>query len=417
MAEKKQSREEKIALLTQNIQASRREMVTLESLLTAHPALAPESGGQGELEKCTALVHWLESAGITALQRFDAPDSRVASGIRPNLIATIPGKDDSRTVWIMSHLDVVPEGERSLWQTDPWTVTEKEGRIYGRGVEDNQQGLTASVFAALAFLRTGIKPANTVKLLFAADEEVGSAYGIQFLLDNYSLFRPQDIIIIPDGGDSDGETIEVAEKNLLWLRLHTSGKQAHGSRPDEGANACLAGCDLALRLHDLENFFAKKDSLFEPPCSTFQPTKKEANVPNINTIPGDDVICMDCRILPCYTLDEVRTEVKKRIAEVERKHGVTISWTEEQAVESPATPVTAAVVSELSEAIKKVYGRTARPVGIGGGTVGAYLRRTGLQAAVWGKLDETAHQPNEYCILDNLIGDAEVLALVMLGGE
>ena len=150
------------------IASSKAEIVELETLLTSHPALAPESGGDGELEKVIALEGWLKSQGFTQFQRFDAPDSRVSSGIRPNLVVTIPGKDDSFSVWFMAHTDVVPVGELSLWHTDPWKVIEKDGRLYGRGVEDNQQGLVASTVAALALLREGITPPHTVKLLFVA---------------------------------------------------------------------------------------------------------------------------------------------------------------------------------------------------------------------------------------------------------
>lgn len=399
--------------LTSTIESSRNEMIELERLLTSVQALAPESGGQGELEKCEKLASWLTAHGITKLERFDAPDSRVASGIRPNLVATIDGQSDDYTVWVMAHMDVVPTGEISLWKTDPWQVVEKDGRLYGRGVEDNQQGLVSGVFAALAFLKNGVKPSHTVKLLFVADEEVGSAYGICWLLKNHDLFRKDDLIIIPDGGDSKGETIEVAEKNLLWLKIRTVGKQSHGSRPDEGANAFLANCALAMKLNEMEQTFSKRDPLFAPDYSTFQPTKKEPNVPNVNTIPGEDVFYMDCRILPCYTLDDVRKEVRRIMDGVEAEYGVKITWTEEQAVESPATPEDAPVVQKLTEAIAAVSGRKAYPIGIGGGTVGAELRIHGYKAAVWGTLDETAHQPNEYCILDNLVNDAKVLAYVM----
>lgn len=399
------------------IQSQVPAMIELQTRLTSIPALAPESGGEGELAKCEDLTLVLREMGFSRFERYDAPDTRVSSGIRPNLVVTIPGKDDSRTLWFMAHLDVVPPGELAKWDTDPWKVVQKDGKLYGRGVEDNQQGLVASVFAALAFLKNGMVPAHTVKLLFVADEEVGSAYGIQYLLKNHSLFRPDDLIVIPDGGDDKGETIEVAEKNLLWLRFSTKGKQTHGSRPDQGANAHLAACDLALRLNALEQFFDRRDPLFEPDRSTFQPTKKEANVPNINTIPGDDVFCMDCRILPCYSLDSVRAEVARIAREVEQKHGVAVSWTEEQAVESRATPVDAPVVKALSQAVKTVYGVTARPIGIGGGTVGAYLRNAGFDAVVWSRMDETAHQPNEYCTLENLTGDAHVMAALMLGKQ
>lgn len=390
------------------------DMIELETLLTAHPAVSPNSGGEGELAKCTALEAWLKAHGITKLERFDAPDPRAKGGVRPNLVAAIDGAADDRTVWIMAHMDVVPEGERALWQSDPWTVIERGGKLYGRGVEDNQQGLVSGVFAALACVKSGRTPPHTVKLLFVSDEEEGSAFGIAYLLKHHSLFRPNDMIIIPDGGASDGSTIEVAEKNILWMEIAVHGRQAHGSRPDEGINACLAGSELALLLHGMESHFNRRDELFEPPYSTFQPTRREKNVPNINTIPAEDVFCMDCRILPCYSLDDVRAETAQRVSQIEQKYGVTVDITEHQAMESPATPADAPVVHALQSAVRSVYGIEAKPVGIGGGTVGAYLRAAGFQAAVWARMDETAHQPNEYTKLENLTGDAKVFAAVMM---
>ena len=204
-----------ISSLIEFVESSERDMVELESLLTQIPALAPENGGKGELQKAIALENWLKNQGFSDIKRFDAPDSRAEGGVRPNIVATISGISDEYSVWAMAHLDVVPVGEKGLWHTDPWKVCEKDGKLFGRGVEDNQQGLVSSVFAALAFIRLGIKPAHTVKLLFMADEEVGSKHGIIWLLENTNLFRKNDLILIPDGGDSNGETIEVAEKNLL----------------------------------------------------------------------------------------------------------------------------------------------------------------------------------------------------------
>jgi succinyl-diaminopimelate desuccinylase len=165
----------------------------------------------------------------------------------------------------------------------------------------------------------------------------------------------------------------------------------------------------------MENFFSKRDELFSPPYSTFQPTKKEANVPNVNTIPGEDVFYMDCRILPCYTLDEVRKEVQDRIHIIEQKYGVTIAAEELNAAESPATAVTSPVVTALKNAVKQVYGIDAKPVGIGGGTVAAPLRKLGFNAAVWSRIHECAHQPDEFCLIENIVGDAKVFAAIAGG--
>lgn len=404
-----------IESILSRIESSAATVVELETLLSSIPALAPESGGEGELAKCEALEAWLRARGVSNLERHDAPDPRVKSGIRPNLIATIPGASDSKRLWIMTHLDVVPPGDLSLWKSDPWTVVQKDGRLYGRGVEDNQQGLCSSVAAALALLGAGVTPPHTVKLLFVADEEVGSAFGIQWLLKNRDLFRSDDMVVIPDGGDEKGESIEVAEKNLLWLRVLTKGAQCHGSRPDQGSNAHLAACELAVRLHDeLPKRFGDIDKLFDPPFSTFEPTKHEANVPNINTIPGDDAFCMDMRVLPRYPLKDVLAEIDRIIREVEAKRKVKMSYEIAQRVESKATAADAPLVKFLSAAVKATYGVTTRPIGIGGGTVGAYLRNEGIDSVVWGKLHESAHQPNEFAVIENILGDAKVMARLMM---
>jgi len=395
------------------------KMVELQKLLTSIPAMAPESGGEGELKKCEALEKYLRSIGFTdsvaTFERFDAKDSRVPSGIRPNLVVTIKGKNTSSNIWVMAHLDVVPPGDLKLWDSDPWTVVEKDGKLIGRGVEDNQQGLVSGAFAAKALLDNQIQPEYNVKLLFMADEEFGSVYGIQYLIKNHiELFNKNDLILIPDGGDPKGETIEVAEKNIMWLKLHIIGLQSHGSMPNKGRNATLAGCELALKLNDLENVFNAKNEMFEPSWSTFQPTKKEANVQTVNIIPGDDIFYMDCRILPQYTLKEVRAEVDKRVLEIEQKYGVKIEVTELQHEESPATPVDAPVVQKLAKAIKEAHGFDARPIGIGGGTVGAHFRNLGYNAAIWSTMDEVCHQPNEYCYIENIAKDAETLASLFL---
>ena len=391
-------------------------VVGLQSLLTSIPALAPESGGDGEMEKAEALVGWLAGKGIRAIERYDAPDPRVSSGLRPNIVATIPGSSDEGRLWIMTHLDVVPAGDLSMWSSDPFKVVHTDGKVMGRGVEDDQQDMVASILAALAFTENGLVPTRTIKLLFVADEEVGSKYGICHLLKKApGLFHGDDLIVIPDGGSADGSKIEVAEKNICWLRVVTKGKQTHAATPDQGANAFLAASALALAAHALEReVFKARDGLFEPDRTTINPTKKEANVPNVNTIPGDDVFYLDMRILPQYPVARVLEEVSKRMRVVEKEYGVTVSYEVLESTESKPTRSDAPVVTALGRVVRSVYGIEAKAIGIGGGTVGAHLRNAGLECVVWGRVDDTAHQPNEYSLLANTIGDAKVFAALAL---
>lgn len=387
------------------------DMVELQTMLTESKALAPENSGDGEWKKCRVIEEYLKKNGIKYFEHYDAPDERVTEKSRPNLVATIPGNKDDYAIWICAHMDVVPAGDLKAWNTDPWKVCKKDGKLYGRGTEDNQQGLCSGVLAALSFVKQHIIPEHTIKLLFMADEEVGSEYGMNYLVKNhFDIFNKNDRILIPDGGDKEGSTIEIAEKNIFWLEFHTKGKQCHGSRPDLGKNAMLAGCELALKINSLEKIFNKEDSLFEPAYSTFQPTKKLSNVDGVNFIPGDDVFFCDCRINPCYKLDEVRSHVKELVSQVEEKYKVQIEVKEVQAEESPATSKDSKVAQELKLALKKVHDIDARFIGIGGGTVAAALRNRGMDAVVWSSIDELAHQPNEYCNIKNIAQDAMTIA-------
>jgi succinyl-diaminopimelate desuccinylase len=400
------------------IDSLRDDMIRLQIDLTAIPALAPENGGDGEYRKSEFLKQHLFASGYVDIRTFSAPDDRVPSGLRPNLVAIVPGKDPSRTIWILTHLDVVPPGKRDLWNRDPYEAYVDGGRIYGRGTEDNQQDVVASVFAARALLDEGVRPERSVGLVFVADEETGSDRGLKFLLETQrSLFRPEDLIVVPDAGSEDGSKIEVAEKSLLWLRFKTSGKQCHASRPALGRNAFLAASHLIVRLSSLHGIFDRSDPLFDPPESTFEPTRKDANVPNINTIPGEDIFYIDCRILPAYRLSTVLAEIRKMADDIEKGFDVAIDISAVQEIQAPEpTPPDAPVVIALDKSIKAIYGVTPTPIGIGGGTVAATFRKYGYPAAVWSRLGLMAHQPNEYCLIANMIGNAKVYAHLFLQG-
>lgn len=397
------------------IEKNRSEMIRLQKLLTAVPAISPDSGGEGEEKKAEVLIRFLKTAGIEDIEVYNAPDERVPSGNRPNVVATIPGNKDDRRFWIMSHLDIVPPGNSDLWENDPYEVVEKEGRLIGRGVEDNQQGLVSSVFAALSLHKNGIVPEYTVKLLFIADEEMGSQYGIKYLIENHDLFLAKDSVLVPDSGNEDGSLLEIAEKSVLWLEFTVIGRQCHASMPNQGINAFTAGSELVLLLEDMKNRFDRSNDLFTVPYSTFSPTRKSANVPNINTIPGEDIFCIDCRILPEIEVDEVLQEIDERIRKVEEKRGVSISYEIKQRMSSKPTSKESLIVTRLSDLVRDLYKTEPKLVGIGGGTVAAYLRNNDIPTVVWARIAETAHSPNEYCIVDNLVGDAKIMARLMLG--
>jgi len=398
------------------IEYYRNDMIEFQRALCAIPAIGPDNCGEGELLKANFLKKRLMELGFTNFKHYDAKDTRVKSSIRPNFITTIAGKNKSKFVWIITHLDIVPPGEIKLWSHDPYKAYVKNGRIFGRGVEDNQQDMVASIFAAKAILDEGLTPDNSIGLGFVADEETSGQMGLYYIMDsNKKLFGHDDLIIVPDSGNNQGSLIEIAEKSMLWLSFKTKGKQCHASKPQLGNNAFVAASHLVTKLNKLKTIFPASDDLFDPPISTFEPTKKEQNVGNINTIPGEDVFYMDCRVLPDYNLEDVITAIKKITDNIENKFKVKIETSAVHYLQSPTpTSPDAPVVHALQEAILHVYGVKAHAGGVGAGTLASYFRRKGFPAAVWSKNNQNAHQADENCLIDNMLGDAKVFAYMFL---
>lgn len=409
--------DEMFRLVSERLETYQEYVIELQRQLVSRVALGPEVGGDGERHKAAFLADLLHSWGLK-VDDYPAPDDRVPGGARPNLIAYLPGHRPEK-VWVLSHLDVVPPGDLNLWDSDPFTLRVDGDRLYGRGTEDDHHGIVMSLMAVKAFLDLKITPARPIALALVADEETGNDKGLAYLLrEHRRLFSPRDLIIVPDAGSQDGTMIEVAEKSILWLKLTLLGQQSHASRPHKARNTLRAAAYVIAALDDLQQEFSRQNSLFRPPMSTFEPTKKEANVPNINTIPGRDVFYLDCRVLPDYDLAQVKERVQALAAAAAAKFGVTVAVDPVQTLPSaPPTAPDAPVVKALQQAIRRVYGREAIPQGIGGGTVAAFFRQQGLPAAVWMTANDCAHQPNEFCYLSHLLGDARVLAHVALAAE
>ena len=402
------------ARIKEQIRRLEPEMIEMQRRLVALPAISPVSGGDGEKAKVEYLAGLLRPWGLEVTE-YRAPDERVLCGYRPSLTARVKGRTQRPVLWLMTHVDVVPSGPKDLWQSDPFQARVENGRIYGRGTEDNQQEMVASCYAVKALLGLKMVPQTDVVLMLVADEENGSDYGVGWLLENHDLCRAEDIVVVPDAGNEAGTLLEVAEKSIAWVKFTTLGRQAHGSTPHHGNNAHRAGANLLLRLdQQLHERYNGEDGLFSPPVSTIEPTKKEENVPNINTVPAKDVFYFDCRMLPQYELTGLMEDMKRIAAGVAAEFKVEISVEPVQMAQAaPPTSPDAPVVRMLATAVRDVYGAEPFTRGIGGGTVAALFRRRGIPAVVWGRNEGQAHKPNEFSVIANMVGNAAVYAHLM----
>jgi acetylornithine deacetylase/succinyl-diaminopimelate desuccinylase-like protein len=167
------------------------ELVADLTRLAAIPSIAFEGFDHGPVHEAYDLVvELLRGAGVEQIERLDLPDTS------PIITATVPGPPGAPTVLLYAHYDVQPAGDLSAWRTDPFTPTEIDGALYGRGVADDKSNLIAHVGALRAL---GGRPPVTLKIVFEGQEEWGSP------LDTYPPDHPElfacDAMVIADMGN------------------------------------------------------------------------------------------------------------------------------------------------------------------------------------------------------------------------
>ncbi|NLK25432.1 MAG: M20 family metallo-hydrolase [Euryarchaeota archaeon] len=400
--------------LLDTVEGYRDDMIKEMTAMLRIPAMGPENGGEGEYERAQFIEGLVRRCGFNEVQRFDVPDERVEHKVRPSIIARHRGASE-RTVWLVSHMDTVSPGDANAWIHPPFDGTVVDGKIYGRGSEDNGQAVISTLFALRALLGLGLEPTLSIGIAVVADEEAGSEHGIKYLLQK-GLFRQDDIIYVPDSGSKDGSLVEVAEKTIIWLKFIVRGKQVHASTPEKGLNALRVGSELLVDVSKhLYGKYNAEDDLFRPPRSTFEPTKRLVNVDNINTVPGEDVFFMDIRLLPRYDPQDC-IDTAREIARIfEERTGAEIEViTQRIDPAGEATPIDGEGAIMLRRAIRRVLQVEPVFAGIGGQTCANWFRLAGMEAYAWETIDGVAHQANEYAIIDNIVNDAKVFATLLV---
>ena len=387
------------------IDSYKEEILKTAKAMISIKAISPESGGEGESKRADYLSGLLSGMGFK-VDRYDYKDGRGV--MRPNL-AVVFGNNE-RTLWIVSHMDTVSEGDLSLWTHDPFTLYVEGDKLYGRGINDDGQDVLSGIYALKVLKESKAKLKYNYGLALVADEELGSRFGIEKLIEE-GIFKKDDMFIVPDGGNNRGDEIEVAEKGILWVKVSVHGKQVHASTPKMGVNAYRKAIEFvgaADRL--LHEKYAARNPLFQPDASTFEMTKHEKNTDSVNIIPGLDVSYIDCRVLPEYSLDLVLEDLKKLAASKDFANArIDIeAFNREDAAEP--TPADSEIAKLTARSVKAIVGIEPRMVGIGGGTCAAFFRKKGMPAVVWSKKFDIAHQPNEYALLSDILLDAKVFA-------
>ena len=337
---------------------------------------------------------------------FTVEVKTVAEG-RANIIARFDNGDGPCFAF-NSHVDTVPVGNG--WTSDPFRLTERDGRLYGRGACDAKGQVVAMVEAGRLLLAERDAWRGTLLLTLVADEEIDGT-------GSKAVVRQPPHIDMVVVGEPTSNAVYAAHKGCYRPLIRVFGRAAHSSRPELGDSAILAATRL-IRIFDERDRELRTHSHPLVGNAALSVTRISGGIGD-NIIPDLCEIVLDRRLLPSETLEDVEAEVQALLARAGRESDVKAELTRVRAMAGPAeTPVDAPLVRE-AVAIASAHGVTLpQPSGLTGGCDLVHFRNTGSVGIVLGPGSlEVAHQPDEYVPKDDLARAAMIyrdIAIAML---
>jgi succinyl-diaminopimelate desuccinylase len=341
---------------------------------------------------------------------------------RVNVVGTRAGSRSNPLVHLNGHFDVVPVGEG--WTLDPFGGIVRDGRIYGRGVADMKAGIAAAVYAAEAIRRSGVKLIGTVEVSGTVDEESGGYAGVGHLAKIGRVARGRtDAVIIPEPLNVD--RICIGHRGVYWFEVTTHGHIAHGSMPFLGESAIEHMNELigVIRRDLMPSIAGRTTGVPVVPEGARHPTL------NINAIHGgqpEGPVQSPCVAHRCsavfdrrFLIEEGFEATREEIVHIlegmrERIPAFRYDLEDLLIVHPTRTPDDATVISALGRNISGVLGREATLVASPGTYDHKHFARiAGVENCVaYGPgVLEQAHQPDEWCSIEDLVHATKVLAL------
>ena len=399
------------------------EAVAFTSAMIRIPTINPP----GDLyEECARFIgHVLADCGFeTEYYAAEGRPEHTVAHPRINVVGTRRGRADRPVVHLNGHFDVVPAGDG--WTVDPWGGEVRDGKIYGRGSCDMKAGIAAAVFASEAIRRAGIELNGTVEISGTVDEESGGFAGVAWLAEYGRLSKDRtDYVIIPEPLYVD--RICIGHRGVYWFEVQTRGRIAHGSMPFHGVSA-IDHMGLVLdRIHrELQPRLASRTT----DVPVIPPGARHATL-NVNGINGGQPVdgiqtpCVadrcravfDRRFLLEEGFDATKAEVIEMLDAIRRDvPDFQYDIKDLMVVHPTRTPDGSPVIGALERALQRVLGRSGLVASPGTYDQKHVARIAGVPHCVAygpGILD-LAHQPDEYCGVDDLVSATKVIALALL---
>jgi acetylornithine deacetylase len=335
----------------------------------------------------------------------------------PNLVAVLKGTGGGKSIILNGHIDVVPVGDEKNWEHDPFSGRIECGRLYGRGATDMKGGNVALLMAMEALIASGIKLKGDVIFQSVIEEESGGVGTLSAVLRGYHA----DGAIIPEPTNMK---IFPKQQGSLWFRITVKGKAAHGGTRYEGVSAIEKSVMVIERLQTLEKDRNAKitDPLFEN-----IPIPIPINIGKIisgewpSSVPDKAFIEGRMGVSPDETIVAAKMSMEKCLQGLNerddwfRENPLKIEWFGGRWLPG-SLDHNHPLLTALKNSFREIKGEPPIIEASPWGTDGGILSTVGnTPVVVFGPgITETAHDANEYIVLEDLFAASEIIALTIL---
>ena len=315
-----------------------------------------------------------------------------ADRTKANLYAVVGPKVEGGVI-LSGHTDVVPVTGQA-WSTDPWTLTEKDGKLYGRGASDMKAFPAIALSLVPEMNAAGLK--RPIIFALSYDEEIGllgAPHMIAAIRD--ALPAPSAVIV----GEPTLMKVIDGHKGIASFRTTVTGFTTHSSQTDRGVSAVEGAARLIAKIsamREARRAAADPDSPFSPPYTTMTVNVVRGGA-QLNIMAGECAFDWDCRAIPGDSAAAARAEFDAYAREVERQmQAVAPSCRIETVQMSDAPPLAPSPDNPAADLAKSLTGLNSTDVVSYCAEAGQF-QEAGFSTVICGpgSIDE-AHQPDEF---------------------
>lgn len=343
------------------------------------------------------IVSWIEDYlsqhGVTSRRIYDR------SGRKASILATI-GPADRPGIVLSAHTDVVPVAGQN-WSSPPFTATQKDNRIVGRGATD-MKGFIASILAHVPQFKAATSK-TPIHIALSYDEEVG-CLGAPDLVAGIAAAPVKPALCIV--GEPTGLAIGYAHKGKVARRVIVVGRGGHSALPHRAANAVFAAARIAMALEELALRTArdgKRDATFDPPYTTIHIGSLHGGTA-LNFVPDRATLEFEIRYTPGTDVAALLAEADAIIADARDRLKVQAAEADIAVEDMASYPaLMTAATSPVVAAAQRLSGHSGSATTVSFGTEAGLYAQAGIPTVVCGPGDiGRAHKADEWIGLDEL---------------